>query len=170
MWIPELPVLEKILRASAVYFFLLIAMRVTGKRQLGQMSSFDVVVLLMISNIVQNAMIGNDNSVTGGFIGAATILSLNYGIARLVVTRKGIQRLIEGSPTILIHNGRLIEEHLRRELLSREELMASLRRQGILTIDEVHVALLEETGAITAVKKGRSAVSNHRADPGTAAP
>lgn len=159
MWALEVPVVDKILRAAAVYFFLLIAMRLTGKRQLGQMSSFDVVVLLMLSNIVQNAMIGNDNSVTGGFIGVATILILNYGIARLVVARKGFERLIEGAPSLLIHNGKVIEQNLRRELLTRDELMAALRRQGILSVEEVRVALLEETGAITAVK--REPAANH---------
>jgi uncharacterized membrane protein YcaP (DUF421 family) len=168
MWALEVPVVDKVLRAAAVYFFLLIAMRLTGKRQLGQMSSFDVVVLLMISNIVQNAMIGNDNSVTGGLIGATTILALNYGIARLTTTNKGFGRLIEGAPTLLVHNGKVIEEHLRRELITRDELMAALRRQGILTIDEVRVAFLEDTGAITAVKREHSAVSNQVSASGTA--
>jgi len=160
MWTPDLPVLEKIIRAAAVYFFLLVAFRLTGKRQLGQMSSFDLVVLLIISNIVQNAMIGNDNSITGGLIGATTILAVNYAIARLVVANKSAERLIEGAPTLLIHNGKCIEKNLRRELLTRDELMAALRRQGILSMDEVHVALLEETGAITAVKREHAA-ANH---------
>jgi uncharacterized membrane protein YcaP (DUF421 family) len=154
MWLPALPVVEKIVRAAAVYVFLLIALRLTGKRQLGQMSSFDLVVLLIISNILQNAMIGEDNSVLGGFIGAATILLLNYAIARAVVSWRPIERVIEGAPTLLIHNGRILEDRLRRELLTRDELMAALRRQGILAVEEVHVAWLEETGAITAVRKG----------------
>jgi uncharacterized membrane protein YcaP (DUF421 family) len=168
MWALEVPVIDKVVRAAAVYFFLLIAMRLTGKRQLGQMSSFDVVVLLMISNIVQNAMIGNDNSVTGGFIGATTILVLNYGVARLTTANKRFERLIEGAPTLLVHNGKVIEEHLRRELITRDELMAALPRQGILTIDEVRVALLEETGAITAVRREHSAAGNQLSASGTA--
>lgn len=168
MWTPDLSVLEKIVRATAVYFFLLVALRLTGKRQLGQMSSFDLVVLLIISNTVQNAIIGNDNSITGGFIGATTILVLNYGIARLVIANKNAERLIEGAPTLLIHNGKVLEQNLRRELLTRDELMAALRRQGILSIDEVRVALLEETGAITAVKKEHSAVTNQASASGTA--
>jgi uncharacterized membrane protein YcaP (DUF421 family) len=153
MWELPLPVWEKILRAATVYVFLLLAMRLSGKRQLGQMSSFDIVVLLMLSNIVQNAMIGNDNSVVGGLIGATTILVLNYGIARVTLTRKRVSRLIEGGPTVLVHNGHVIEANLTRELLSHEELVAALRRQGILSIDEVHVAVLEETGAITALRR-----------------
>jgi uncharacterized membrane protein YcaP (DUF421 family) len=161
MWaLGDVSVFEKIIRAAAVYFFLLIVMRVTGKRQLGQMSSFDVVVLLMISNIVQNAMIGNDNSVTGGFIGAATILGLNYALARLALSNKTIERIIEGSPTVLVHNGKVIEANMHRESVTRDELMAALRRAGILSIGQVRVALLEETGAITAVKREHSAVSD----------
>lgn len=159
MWLPELPVLEKVVRAAAVYVFLLVALRLTGKRQLGQMSSFDLVVLLIISNVLQNAMIGDDNSVLGGFIGAATILLLNYAVARAVVSRKKVERLVEGAPTLLIHNGEIFEQHLKRELLTRDELMAALRRQGILAVEDVRVAWLEETGAITAVRKERSAAN-----------
>src|SRR4029077_9290535 len=122
---PELAVGEKIIRAAAVYFFLLVALRLTGKRQLGQMSSFDLVVLLIISNTVQNAIIGNDNSITGGLIGAVTILVLNYGIARLVVANKGFERLLEGSPPVLVHNGKIVEPNMRRELLTHDELMAA---------------------------------------------
>jgi uncharacterized membrane protein YcaP (DUF421 family) len=170
MWMPELSVLEKIVRAAAVYFFLLLGLRLTGKRQMGQLSSFDLVVLLIISNVLQNAMIGNDNSVLGGFIGAATILLLNYGLTRLAFSRKAVARLVEGSPTLLIHNGKVLVQNLRRELLTHDDLMAALRRQGILTVEEVHVALMEETGAITAVRKERSAVSNQPSAPETPQP
>lgn len=162
MWTLQVTILDKIVRAAAVYFFLLIAFRLTGKRQLGQMSSFDLVVLLMLSNVVQNAMIGNDNSITGGFIGAATVLVLNYVMARLVVSNKHLERLIEGAPTLLIHNGKVLEGNMRRERLTREELMAALRRQGILSVEEVRVALLEETGAVTAVKRDRATVGKER--------
>jgi len=156
MWTPELPVVEKILRAAVVYAFLLIGFRLSGKRQLGQMSSFDLVVLLIISNVVQNAMIGNDNSVTGGLIGATTILVLNYGVAYLVFSRKQMRRLIEGAPTVLIHNGKVIEKNMQRELVTRDELMAALRREGIFSIDDVRVALLEDNGAITALPRKRA--------------
>jgi len=168
MWTPDLPVVEKIIRAMVVYIFLLVTLRLTGKRQLGQMSSFDLVVLLILSNTVQNAIIGNDNSITGGLIGAVTILGLNYGIARLTTVNKRFERLVEGAPTLLVHNGKVIEEHLRRELITRDELMAALRRQGILTLDEVRVVLLEETGAITAVRRERSPANNpHSPSVGT---
>jgi uncharacterized membrane protein YcaP (DUF421 family) len=154
MWMPELPVMEKIIRAAAVYVFLLLGLRLTGKRQMGQMSSFDLVVLLMLSNVLQNAMIGADNSVLGGCIGAATILALNDGVTRLLFSHQKMERWLQGAPTLLIHNGRVIEQNLRRELLTRDELMAALRRQGVLAVDDVRVALLEETGAITVVRRG----------------
>ncbi|MFN8628418.1 MAG: DUF421 domain-containing protein [Candidatus Binatia bacterium] len=154
MWVPELPILEKIVRATVVYGFLLLGLRLTGKRQMGQMSSFDLVVLLMISNVLQNAMIGPDNSILGGCIGAATILVLNYTVTRLAFTNRKMERWLEGAPTLLIHNGKILEQNLRRELLTRDELIAALRRQGILAVEEVRVALLEETGAITAVRRG----------------
>ena len=155
MWLPESPLLEKIVRATAVYLFLLLGLRLAGKRQMGQMSSFDLVVLLIISNVLQNAMIGSDNSVLGGFIGAATILALNYAVTRLMFSHKKLERWLEGVPTLLIHNGRVIEPNLQRELLTRDELMAALRRQGILAVEDVRLAVLEETGAITAIKKER---------------
>ncbi len=170
MWMPELPVVEKILRPAVVYFFLLLGLRLTGKRQLGQMSSFDLVVLLMISNVLQNAMIGADNSVLGGCIGAATILTLNYAVNRLAFSNKRMERWLEGAPTLLIHNGRVLEQNLRRELLTRDELMAALRRQGILAIEDVRVALLEETGAITAVRKATGEAAGAATEGPPAAP
>jgi len=99
-------------------------------------------------------MIGLDNSVLGGCIGAATILTLNYALTRLLFANKKAERWLEGAPTVLIHNGRVLEQNLRRELLTHDELMEALRRQGILAVEEVRVALLEETGAMTAVRRG----------------
>ena len=99
-------------------------------------------------------MIGLDNSVLGGCIGAATILTLSYALTRLLFANKKAERWPEGAPTVLIHNGRVREQNLRRELLTHDELMAALRRQGILAVEEVRVALLAETGAMTAVRSG----------------
>ena len=144
---------EKIGRAALVYLFLLGALRLFGKRQLGQLSSFDLVVLLMLASISQNAMIGPDTSVTGGLIGAITILVLNAVIARLVMRHRRFEHFVEGGPTVLVHDGHVIEANLQRELLSREELMAALRRQGVFALDDVHVALLEETGAISVMRR-----------------
>jgi len=112
MWTLDVPILEKIIRPIIVYFFLLLALRMSGKRSLAQMSPFDLVVLLILSNIVQNAMIGNDNSVTGGLIGATALLSLNYVLTRIVFKTKHLKRALEGRPTLLVHNGKVIEANM----------------------------------------------------------
>lgn len=104
LWIPDISILEKIIRPILVYAFLLISLRLGGKRELGQLTGFDLVVLLMLSNAVQNAIIGDDDSVSGGFIGAATLLITNYLIVRLVYRHPKVQQLVEGKPTLLLHN------------------------------------------------------------------
>src|SRR5574337_914231 len=111
LFIPEISIAEKILRSGVVYLFLLLAFRFTGKRQVGQLTPFDLVVLLIISNVVQNAVIGNDNSLGGGLIGAVTILALNYGVTEMAYRSKRARRLLEAQPTLLIHNGRILEEN-----------------------------------------------------------
>jgi uncharacterized membrane protein YcaP (DUF421 family) len=130
LWIPDISILEKIVRPILVYFFLLIALRLGGKRELGQLTGFDLVVLLMLSNAVQNAIIGNDNSVTGGLIGAATLLVTNYLVVRLAYRYPNIQQAVEGRPTLLLLDGQMIPKNLARELISEAEFRAVLRRQG----------------------------------------
>ncbi len=152
-WIPEISVLEKILRSGIVYLFLLVAFRLLGKRQVGQLTPFDLIVLLIISNVLQNAMIGPDSSVTGGLIGATTVLALNWVVARVTVASRKVERLVEGVPTILVHHGRVVEENLRRELISHEELLSALRKQGIFSISDVKVAVLEESGAVSVLRE-----------------
>ena len=153
LWTPDIPVWEKIVRSGAVYFFILIAFRFTGKRQVGQLSLFDLVVLLIISNVVQNAVIGNDNSIGGGMIGAVTILALNWIVVELSYRFKPARRLLEGQPALLIHNGRILQENLRRERITMEDLQAALRRNGKESIDQVRFAVLEENGQISVVPK-----------------
>ncbi len=152
-WIPEISVFEKILRSGIVYLFLLVAFRLLGKRQVGQLTPFDLIVLLIISNVLQNAMIGPDSSVTGGLIGATTVLALNWVVARVTMASRKVERLVEGVPTILVHHGRVVEENLRRELISREELLSALRKQGIFSISDVKVAVLEESGAVSVLRE-----------------
>lgn len=149
LWVPGIPVLEKIVRSIIVYFFLLIALRLGGKRELGQMNGFDLVVLLLISNTVQNAIIGNDNSVLGGLVGAATLLIVNYFVVRLAYRYPSISSLVEGQPTILIKDGQIILENLAQEVITQEELKAGLRRQGFRKIAEVKAAFLETDGNLT---------------------
>ncbi len=152
--LPELSWLEKILRPAVVYIFILIAFRLLGKRQVGQMTKYDLIVMMMISNVLQNAMIGPDNSVLGAMIGAATILLLNAGVGWFVFRSRKFEHWIEGSPTPVIFNGQIIEANLRHEQLSRDDLLACLRRQGIFNLHEVKLAVIEDNGSVAILKHG----------------
>ncbi len=114
MLIPEIQILEKIVRPLVVYFFLLITFRIAGKRELGQMTPFDLIVLLTISNVLQNAMIGPDNSLSGGLIGGLTLFCANGLIGRLTLYFPKVARLLEGKPTLLIEEGRILTKNLTR--------------------------------------------------------
>jgi uncharacterized membrane protein YcaP (DUF421 family) len=149
--IPEIPVVEKVIRSAVVYLFLLVAFRLAGKRQLGTMTAFDLVVLLVISNVVQNALIGNDNSLGGGLLGATVILVLNAIVAWVTSRSKRMERIVEHTPTILVRHGRILRENLRRERLSLPELRAALRREGIVSLRNVHYVLLEEDGHLSVI-------------------
>ncbi len=151
---PDIPVLEKVIRSAVVYLFLLIAFRLAGKRQLGQMTAFDLVVLLIISNVVQNALIGNDNSLGGGLLGATVILLLNAGVAWLTFRHKRVERLVEHSPTVLVRHGQILRENLRRERLSLPELRAALRREGMVSLHNVRYVILEEDGHLSVIARG----------------
>jgi uncharacterized membrane protein YcaP (DUF421 family) len=150
---PGITVWEKVLRAAVVYLFLLIAFRLTGKRQVGQMTTFDLVVVLVISNVLQNAMIGADNSVAGGILGAAVILIVNFIIAEIAVRSRRAERILEPEPTVLIVNGKIIEKNLRKELISIADLHSALRKDGIISSEDVKLAVLEPNGAISIIKK-----------------
>src|SRR5271154_4065161 len=130
MFVLAIPVAEKILRPVVVYFFLVIGLRLAGKRELAQLNPFDLVVLLTLSNTVQNAIIGDDNSVTGGIIGAATLLLVNYLVVRFLYRHENIDRVIEGEACPLIENGKIMENQLEKEVLTRQELEAVASRQG----------------------------------------
>ena len=149
--VPDIAVTEKVVRSVLVYLFLLVGFRLAGKRQLGQMTAFDLVVVLVISNVVQNALIGNDNSLGGGLIGATVILALNAIIARVTFQHKPIERLIENSPTVLVRHGRVIRDNLRRERLSLPEFRAALRKQGVVSLRDVRYAVLEEDGHLSVI-------------------
>ena len=150
---PEVPVTEKIIRAVVVYLFLLLAFRFTGKRQVGQLRPFDLVVLLIISNVVQNAVIGPDNSLGGGLLGAVVILVLNLILVEVTFRSKRLRRLFEAAPTILVHNGRLLQKNLARERISLDDLHAAMRRAGVIDVEHVHVAMLEENGGISVIPR-----------------
>jgi uncharacterized membrane protein YcaP (DUF421 family) len=159
MWHPDLPWWEFIVRGVIIYAFLIILLRITGKRQVGQLAPFDLVLLLVLSNAVQNAMNGGDNSVTGGIVSATTLIVLNGVIGRLTFKSKKLEKIIEGRPDILIHNGKVYTDVLERQLLTHHELNAALRAAGCACPEEVHYAILENTGEITVQPRVRSASS-----------
>jgi len=153
MFVLAVPIAEKILRPMVVYFFLVIGLRLAGKRELAQLNPFDLVVLLTLSNTVQNAIIGDDNSITGGIIGAATLLLLNSLVVRFLYRHEKVDRFVEGEPCLLIENGKIKEGRLEKEVLTRQELQAVANRQGIGSLDEVDRAVLEPSGTISFVTK-----------------
>ena len=147
------PVVEKILRPVLVYFFLVISLRVFGKRELAQLNPFDLVVLLSLSNTVQNAIIGNDNSLTGGLIGAFALLAMNYLVVRFLFRHRRLDQVFEGKPTVLIENGHIVTGALAKELLTRAELMTVLHRQGFDSMHEVERCILEPGGTFYIQRK-----------------
>jgi len=149
MWNTSIPWWEFIARGAIVYAFLVILLRITGKRQIGQLAPFDLVLLLVLSNAVQNSMNGGDNSVVGGLISAITLVGLNYLVAQLTFRSKKIEAVIEGRPQVLIHNGKLFEDVMRGALLTHHELDAALRAAGCACTADVHYAILENNGQIT---------------------
>lgn len=144
---------ELVVRGVVVYGFLLIMLRISGKRQVGQMAPFDLVLLLVLSNAVQNSMNAGDNSLIGGLISAATLIGLNYLVSLLTYRNKSLEAVIEGRPQLLIHNGKLFEDEMARAKLTHHELNAALRKSGCESIDEVHTAILENSGIISVVPR-----------------
>ena len=149
---PGVPVIEKVIRTVIVYAFLLIGLRLAGKRELTQLNPFDLVVLLLLSNTVQNAIIGEDNSLVGGILGAATLLVLN-GVLVRTLFHWGKLDTLEGKPDLLIRNGRVLRHHLERELITLAELEAAARRQGLESLAHVKHCRLETGGALTFIPK-----------------
>ena len=146
MLTPELSLLEKMLRPVFVYIFLVIALRIFGKRELAQLNPFDLVVLLSLSNTVQNAIIGADNSVAGGLLGALTLLAVNYFVVRYFFKHRRLDQIIEGKPTVLIENGRLLKRELAKELLTEAELKTVAHRQGFTGLEEIERCVMEPGG------------------------
>jgi len=153
LFVSGIPIAEKLVRTLVVYVFLLVGLRLAGKRELGQLNPFDFVVLLLLSNTVQNAIIGNDNSLLGGIIGATALLIVNWFVVRYLYDHPRIARIVEGDSDLLIRNGKLRAEHLKRELITPEELEAAARRQGIEGLHNVATCRLEVGGALTFVAK-----------------
>lgn len=138
-------------RTVIVYGALLLGLRLAGKRELGQMTPFDLVVILLIANAVQNAMVGPDTSVTGGLIAAAVLIAVNYGVALARNRVPLLRRAVEGSPTLLINDGKFVEQNLRRERLDEDDVLMAIREHGVAEAKEVRMAVLETDGSISIV-------------------
>ncbi len=146
---PGEPPWAKIVRTVAIYLFLLVLLRLGGKRELGQVSTLDLIVLLLLSNTVQNAIIGDDLSLTGAMLGAGVLIVLDKGLTWLGYRSRRVGHLLGGDPTPLVADGRLLAANLRRERITEAELMTICRRQGIDRLEEVATAILETDGMIT---------------------
>ena len=144
--------LQIVVRTGIIYLLVLIGVRLSGKREVGQMTPFDLTLLLLLSNSVQNAMTGPDTSLAGGAVAACTLLILNYGVAAVSGSNRRLRRLIQGEPSLLVHDGKVIESHMARERVSLDELHRALREHGINSCDQVALAVLEVDGSISCLK------------------
>jgi uncharacterized membrane protein YcaP (DUF421 family) len=153
MFVLGLPILEKILRPMIVYAFLVVSLRLSGKRELVQLNPFDLVVLLTLSNTVQNAIIGDDNSVLGGVIGATSLLVTNYLVVRFLYNHRKLDHLVEGDPDVLVEAGKVHQERIKKELITMAQLEAAARKQGFESLSEVEKCVLEPGGTLTFVGK-----------------
>lgn len=153
LFVPSLPILEKIVRPIIIYFFLVLVFRLSGKRELVQLNPFDLVVLLTISNTVQNAIIGDDNSLAGGMIGATSLVITNYLVVRFLYDHRKLDQLVEGSPDVLIQGGKIRRHNLKRELITMAQLEAAARKQGFGALSEVDQCILEPGGTLSFIGK-----------------
>ena len=147
---------ELIVRSLVVYGFMLVILRLSGKRQVGQLAPFDLVLLLVLSNAVQNSMNGGDNSLVGGMISATTLIGLNYTIGYVTFRSKRMEATIEGRPQVLIHNGKLYRDVMAKAQLTQHELDAALRQAGCEHAGECHSAILENNGSISVVQRKKA--------------
>jgi uncharacterized membrane protein YcaP (DUF421 family) len=153
MFVLGLPILEKILRPVFVYAFLVISLRLSGKRELVQLNPFDLVVLLTLSNTVQNAIIGDDNSVSGGILGASSLLAVNYLVVRFLYDHRKLDQLVEGRADVLIQDGKVQTHRLKKELITMPQLEAAARKQGFGSLSDVQECVLEPGGTLSFLAK-----------------
>jgi uncharacterized membrane protein YcaP (DUF421 family) len=157
---------EKAIRPILIYVFLIVILRLIGKRELGQSNTLDLVVLLLVANAVQNGIIGNDVSVTGAFIGAGVLFALNEGLNRITYQFPWVEKVVEGEPTVLIRDGKPVASAMRRWGISLTELLAIARRQGFENLRGVETAILETNGVVSMFRKDESPRDLHPAEPG----
>ena len=149
------------LRTGIVYLALLLGLRLTGKRQIGQMTPFDFLLLLLLANAVQNAMTGPDTSLAGGLVAAATLFAANVVVAWIARRNRRVERIVEGTPTLLIRRGQILTANCQREGITRDDLLRALREHGVSTVEEVRTAILEVDGTVSVLREDE-APSNHR--------
>lgn len=162
MFSMSVPWWELIVRSLIVYAFLIVLLRLSGKRQVGQLAPFDLVLLLVLSNAVQNSMNGGDNSLVGGLVSAVTLIGANYVVGIATFKNKQLEAIIEGRPQILVHNGEVFEDVMARAQLTHHELQAALRQSGCACIEDVHSAVLENNGAISVLTRSASSSAGPR--------
>jgi len=160
VWKLAVPAWELVLRAVVVYVFLLVLLRLTGKRQVGQLAPFDLVLLLVLSNAVQNSMNAGDASLAGGLVTATTLVALNLAVGWATFRSKKLEMMIEGCPTVLVHDGKLYPKALEDAKLTRHELDSALRQAGCTCVEEVRVAMLENNGRISVVLRDAAKPAN----------
>src|SRR5215213_1771633 len=153
LFVPGVSLAEKIVRPILVYLFLIVILRIGGRRELAQMNAFDLVVLLMLANALQNAIIGDDTSLMGGFIGGATLVILNLGVIRYLYRHPGLERTIEGEPVLLLKDGIPIQKNLEKELITEDELLAAIHSQGVDRFEACAEVILETSGVITVLAR-----------------
>jgi uncharacterized membrane protein YcaP (DUF421 family) len=151
MFSAGVPLMERVIRALLVYAFLLLAVRIFGKRELGQMTSFDIILLLSLSNMLQNAMIGNDTSVVGGVVGASVLLAVNLVVALVVFRFRRVERLVDGNPKFLVRDGKVQHEALKSELLTEQDVLSAVRSSGLEDFGDVRYAISEPNGQISVI-------------------
>lgn len=154
----SVPLLEIVARATIVYFAIFLGLRLGGKREMGQLTAFDLAVILLIANAVQNAMVGSDVSVTGGLLAAGVLFALNFGVGFARERVPFLRNTFEGHPTIVVYDGKTIVKNLKDEGIDQEMVMMAIREHGIANLEDVHLAVLEVDGSISVVPKEQGKV------------
>ena len=164
MWHMSLPWWQFIVRSTVVYIFVLLLLRIAGKREIGQMGAAEFVAILLVSNAVQNSMNGNDGSVTAGLMMATVIIVLSMFTAWLAYKYPSARKVIEGEPVLLIHNGRLVHSNLKKVLMTEGDVLTALHEQGVHSINEVSSAILESDGKISITHRTNSEIHHNHCE------
>ena len=149
-------------KTAVIYAFLVIGLRLFGKRELGQLSLYDLVLVIILGNAVQNAMINNDNTLGGGLVAALVLLSLNWGLNRLITRSRRAERILVGDPVLIVHDGQPLKKRMAREGITQDQLDAALREHGIDDVSTVHIAILESDGTISVIPRDARVLRTRR--------